>query len=55
MVSYTEWTEIVFEVAPDSADATDVISWAAAEWNHRKEALEAASKSEARDHARSEV
>lgn len=55
MVSYTEWTEIVFEVAPNDVAATEVISWAAAEWNHRKAALKDASKREAREHARSQV
>lgn len=51
MVSYSEWTSIVFEVAPDSADATEVISWAAARWRERKSDLEDASQREARNWA----
>lgn len=54
MVEYTEWTSIVFEVAPDDVPASDVISWAAAEWNHTPE-LRTASRQEARQHAQAEV
>lgn len=55
MVEYTQWTQIVFEVAPNDVPAPEVISWAAAEWNHRKPALQDASKREAREHARSQL
>lgn len=55
MVTYTEWTSIVFEVAPADADAPDVISWAAARWRERKEDLRAASKADARRYAQREV
>lgn len=51
MVSYQKWTSIVFEVAPSSAESSEVISWAAKEWRNRKEALQEATVSEARDHA----
>lgn len=51
MVTYTEWTSIVFEVAPTGATQQDIISWAAARWNERKEGLKAASKREARQWA----
>lgn len=52
MVEYSKWTSLVFETHPD-AEATEVISAAAAEWNKRKADLEAATVAEARDHARS--
>lgn len=52
MVDYQKWTSLVFETHPE-AEAPDVISAAAAEWRDKKEALQAASVSEARDHARS--
>jgi hypothetical protein len=51
MVSYQKWTSLVFETHPD-AEATAVISAAAAEWQDRKQALQEASVSDARDHAR---
>lgn len=55
MVEYQKWTSIVFQVAPDSADASEVISWAASEWNQRKADLQAATVSEARQHAESRL
>lgn len=51
MVTYQRWTALVFEAHPD-ADAQDVISAAAAEWRDKKDALQAASVSEARSHAK---
>lgn len=51
MVDYQTWTSIVFEVAPDDADAPDVVSWAAARWRERKEDLKQATRSEARQWA----
>lgn len=55
MVEYQKWTSIVFDVAPADADASDVISWAAARWNEKKEALQDATVREAREYARSEL
>lgn len=55
MVEYQKWTSIVFDVAPADADASEVISWAASEWNRRKSALQDATVREARDHARSRL
>lgn len=55
MVEYTEWTAIVFDVAPDDAPATEVVSWAADRWGERKEALKNASKREARQWARQQL
>jgi hypothetical protein len=51
MVSYTEWTAIVFELVGDE-DATEVISWASDRWNERKSDLEDATTAEAREWAR---
>lgn len=48
MVTYTEWTSIVFEIAPSSASAPEVVSWAAARWRERKADLLDASRTEAR-------
>lgn len=47
MVTYQKWTEIVFRVAPDDAEAPKVISWAAARWRERKDDIEAATVREA--------
>lgn len=55
MVSYQKWTEIVFRVAPDHADAPDVISWAAARWRERKDDLQNATVREAEQWARSRL
>lgn len=55
MVSYQRWTEAVFDAAPASADATDVISFAAQEWRKNKADLQAASVAEAEAHARAIV
>lgn len=50
MVSYTEWTSIVFDLAGDRRGVTqqEIISWAAKRWNERKSDLKAASREEAR-------
>lgn len=55
MVSYTEWTSIVFDVAPSSAEASEIVSWAAARWRERKSDLEDATEAEARSWARSKL
>lgn len=55
MVSYQKWTEIVFRVASDTADAPEVISWAAARWRERKADLEDATVSEAEQWARQQL
>lgn len=51
MVSYTKWTSIVFDVAPSDAEASEVVSWAAARWRERKADIQAATVTEARDWA----
>lgn len=55
MVSYQKWTEIVFRVAPDDADAPEVISWAAARWRDRKDDLKGATVREAESWASSRL
>lgn len=55
MVTYQQWTSIVFDVAPRTADAPEVISWAASRWRERKSDLQDASKREARDWARRQI
>lgn len=55
MVQYTKWTEIVFRVAPDDAPATEVVSWAAARWQERKDDIKAATVSEAEQWARKQL
>lgn len=52
MVSYSDWTSIAFEIARDDVGQNRVIQRAAEVWNQNKQALQSASKSEARDMGR---
>lgn len=61
MVSYQKWTQIAFEVAGNAGmessqeNSRDLVSVAASVWNDRKEELSAATVSEARRIAQSEI
>jgi hypothetical protein len=55
MVSYIDWTEVVFDVVDGRAEATEVVSWAAEQWRENKSGLKAASKSEARQWAQNRL